>query len=76
MPLFLEEHLIKDEHWHIYCRYRLHSKKPLNIEEALALDIKCPKCGGRLKQIGRCLNSHELGLYRCPSCDKWKNGGY
>ena len=32
--------------------------------------VNCPKCGSRLKQIGRCLNAHDLGLYKCPACDK------
>ena len=70
MPLYLEGHIIVDENGRHRNRYRLHSDKPLTIEAALALDINCPKCGSRLKQIGRCQNAHELGLYRCPACDK------
>nr|DAG54504.1 MAG TPA: terminase large subunit [Bacteriophage sp.] len=46
---------------------RLHT-----IEDALAYDIKCPECGHRntLRQIGRVLDMHNLGLYKCPCCDK------
>ena len=44
---------------------------PHTIEMALAYDIKCPCCGSNtLKQVGRCLDSHELGLYECPVCDR------
>lgn len=50
--------------------YRLHAKRPHNIEMALVYDIKCPDCGHLLKQVGRCLNSHELGLYICQNCNR------
>ena len=44
------------------------------IEMALRYEINCPECNsGRLKQVGRCLNSHELGLYICPVCEKRKS---
>ena len=43
--------------------YRLHAMNPHTIEMALAYDIKCPCCSNNtLKQVGRCLDSHELGL--------------
>lgn len=70
MPMYLEGHIVVDENGRHRNRYRLHSEKPFTIEAALALDINCPKCGSRLKQIGRCLNAHDLGLYKCPACDK------
>lgn len=54
--------------------YRLHAMQPHSIEMALAYDIKCPKCGRTMKQTGRCLDSHTLGLYECPSCDMKKEG--
>lgn len=51
--------------------YRLRAKNPHTIEMALRYDIRCPECNsGMLKQIGRCRNSHELGLYVCPICEK------
>ena len=44
---------------------------PHTIEMALQYEIHCPECNqGILKQVGRCLNSNELGLYVCPVCDK------
>lgn len=70
MPLYLEGHIIVDENGRHRNRYRLHSDKATSIETALSYDINCPKCGSRLKQIGRCLNAHDLGLYKCPACDK------
>lgn len=51
--------------------YRLHAAQPHSIDMALAYNIKCPKCHTHLlKQVGRCLNYHDLGLYKCPVCDK------
>lgn len=50
--------------------YRLHAMHPHNIEMALAYDIQCPKCSHLLKQVGRCRDSHELGLYTCPVCNR------
>ena len=70
MSLYLSDQLVEDNNGHMKRHYRLHAYKPHTIEMALAYDIDCPQCGHRLKQIGRCLNSHELGLYACPTCDK------
>ena len=75
LSLYLSEDLVEDDRSHKYLsRYRLHAMQPHNIEMALAYDIYCPKCGHRLKQIGRCRNSHELGLYACPEYDRRKRG--
>ena len=70
--LWLKDEIVKDKRGDLHRYYRLHARQPHNIEMALAYDIKCPRCSSNLKQIGRCLNSHELGLYRCPICDKEK----
>lgn len=70
--LWLTDEVVKDERGELHRYYRLHAQQPHNIEMALAYDIQCPRCSQKLKQIGRCLNSHELGLYRCPICDKEK----
>lgn len=69
--LWLREYLVKDEKdSNKSChRYRLMAKHPHNIEMALAYDIKCPRCGNTLKQVGRCLTSTELGEYACKHCD-------
>ena len=70
--LHLREQLYENVSGHISAKYRLKALKPHSIEMALAYDIDCPKCGSRMKQIGRCRNSHELGLYTCPACDRAK----
>ena len=68
--LYLTTEHTRDEHYNVHRFYRLHAAQPHNIEMALAYDIKCPNCGGLLKQVGRCQNYHDLGLYKCPICDK------
>lgn len=70
--LLLRSSIIKDKDGKLFNEYRLIAREPHTIEMALAYDIECPKCGKNLKQVGRCLNSHKLGLYRCPTCDKYK----
>jgi len=69
--LFLRDCVVKDEQGKLHKYYRLHAKQAHNAEMALAYDIRCPECPcGMLKQIGRQLSYNELGLYRCPVCDK------
>ena len=49
----------------------LHAEQPHDMEMAFAYDIHCPNChNGMLKQTARPLSYNELGLYRCPVCDK------
>lgn len=69
--LFLRSSIVKDEQGKLHKCFRLHAKQAHNTEMALAYDIHCPEChSGMLKQIGRQLSYNELGLYRCPVCDK------
>lgn len=68
--LFVSDEFIRDERNNMHRRYRLHAMKPHSVEMALAYDIQCPKCGHLLKQVGRSLDYHELGLYKCPICDR------
>ena len=69
--LFLRSSVEQDEQGKLHKYYRLHAKQAHNTEMALAYDIQCPECHvGMLKQIGRQLSYNELGLYRCPVCDK------
>lgn len=69
--LHLSDHIVRDDNGKTHKHYRLHAKQMHNIEMALSYDIMCPNCGcGHLKQVGGCLNSHELGLYSCPLCEK------
>ncbi len=69
--LFLRSSVEQDEQGKLHKYYRLHAKHAHDTEMALAYDIQCPKCRvGMLKQIGRQLSYNELGLYRCPVCDK------
>jgi len=69
--LFLRSSVVQDEQGKLHKYYRLHAKQAYNTEMALAYDIQCPECRvGMLKQIGRQLSYNELGLYRCPVCDR------
>jgi len=69
--LFLRSSILKDEQGKLHKYYRLHAKQAHNMEMALAYDIHCPEChSGMLKQISIPLSYNELGLYRCPVCDK------
>ena len=70
--LYLSDEIHRDEDGNLHKYYRLHARAPHTIEDALAYDIKCPECGHRntLRQIGRVLDMHNLGLYKCPCCDK------
>lgn len=69
--LHLSKVIIRDNDGKLKTRYRLHSKHPHSIEMAMAYNIICPKCHNLLKQVGRSLSYHELGLYACPICDKY-----
>ena len=72
--LHLRDELHKDTKGNLQRYYRLRAHQPHTIEMALHYEIDCPECrNGRLKQVGRCLNSHELGLYICPVCEKRKS---
>ena len=67
----LHDEIYKDEKNSYHKYYRLYAYKPHSIEMGLQYEIYCPECSmDMLKQVGRCLNSHELGLYVCPMCDK------
>lgn len=68
--LYMEDFVFSDTDGKIKRRYRLNAAMSHSIEDYLAHDINCPKCGKRMKLVGRALNSHELGLYACPFCDK------
>jgi len=69
--LFLSDSIVEDEHEKRHKYYRLHTKQDHNMEMAFAYDIQCPDYQiGMLKQISKPLSYNELGLYRCPICDK------
>ena len=69
--LYLTTHYTRSEDGNVHRTYRLHAVDPHSIEMSLVYDIKCPKCRTHLlKQVGRCLNYHDLGLYKCPVCNK------
>lgn len=68
--LHLHDEIYADPYGHTTKYYRLHANHPHTIEDALAYDIYCPSCNSRLKQVGRCINSRELGLYICPACNR------
>ena len=69
--LYLRDEIHEDDHGKLHKYYRLHAKQPHDMEMAFSYDIHCPDChSGMLKQIARPLSYNELGLYRCPVCDK------
>jgi hypothetical protein len=69
--LHLRSEIHEDDQGKTHTYFRLRAYEPHTIEMALKYSIRCPKCSvGMLKQVGRCLSSHELGLYSCPICDK------
>ena len=69
--LYLSDEVHRNEEGRMQKYYRLHAKHEHTQEMALAYDIQCPKCNGRLKQIGRQLSFNELGLYTCPACNRY-----
>lgn len=73
-PLLLRSKIVMPEYGKCFNDYQLIAREPHTVEMALAYDIECPECGKHLKQVRRCLNKHELGLYRCPACDRRKGG--
>ena len=68
--LYLTDELIYNEAGKLKHYYRLHSKNPHCMEDYLEYDIMCPKCSKLLKSIGRPVDYNQLGLYKCPICDK------
>ena len=74
LDLLLRSESIRPEYGRSFNDYQRIARNPHTVEMALAYDIECPECGGRLRQVRRCLDSHRLGLYRCPECDRQKGG--
>lgn len=68
--LYLSDEIAKNEKGKMQRFFRLHVMRSHTQEMALAYDIKCPKCSGSLKQIGRQISLNKLGLYTCPACNK------
>lgn len=67
---YLSDEVARDEEGRVRKFYRLHARHEHTQEMAFAYDIKCPKCHGGLKQIGRQISFNELGLYTCPACNR------
>lgn len=69
--LNLAEEYTRDVFGRVSRAYRLHSSKPHSVDMALSYSIRCPRCSTHLlKQVGRSLNYYDLGVYKCPVCDK------
>ena len=68
--LCLSEEIKADQYRNLTKYYRLHAKHDHGFEQALAYDIHCPRCGHLLKYVGGARNTHDLGLFRCPICEK------
>ena len=71
--LYLSTEYVEDDRGKVHKYYRLHASEPHTVDMALGYEITCPDCGRHtLRQIGRSLNMHDLGLYHCPCCDRKK----
>lgn len=68
--LYLTDELHRNEHGKMQKYYRLHARDNHTQEEALAYDVKCPRCGHDMKQVTRQNSYTELGLYTCKHCNK------
>ncbi|MCR4655954.1 MAG: hypothetical protein K5770_06985 [Lachnospiraceae bacterium] len=68
--LYLQDEFARNEKGRTVRYFRLNAVDDHTQEMALSYEIYCPKCGNRLKQIGRQLSFNKLGLYACPCCNK------
>ena len=68
--LCLSEEIDADKHINLTKYYRLHAKHDHGFEQALSYDIHCPCCGNLLKYVGGARSPYDLGLFRCPHCEK------
>lgn len=66
LDMLLSSESAMPEYGRFFNDYQFMAKKSYTFEMALTYDIECPECGGHLKQVRRCLDSHRLGLYRFP----------
>lgn len=69
--LHLRDEIHRDGNGKLQKYYRLHARNAHTEEQAFAYDIKCPHCYSMLKQVGRQETYTELGLYTCPSCNRY-----
>ena len=69
--LHLRDEIHRDDKGKLHKYYRLHARKAHTEEQAFAYDIKCPHCHSMLKQVGRQETYTELGLYTCPSRNRY-----
>lgn len=68
---YLTSHPVSDEHRRVHNTYRLHSCKRRSFADFMQYDVMCPKCHDhRLRPIQNAINSHDLALYTCPTCNK------
>lgn len=73
--MYLSTEYVEDDWSHkLHKYYRLHSSEPHTIDMSLGYEIQCPECKRhKMRQMGRSLNAHDLGLYYCPECDKGRD---
>ena len=50
--------------------YRLLAKHPADIHKYHYFNIKCPNCGGTLKEIMPAKDKHVLPMYACTCCNR------
>lgn len=70
--LHLRSELYKGTDGKHHTAYRLHAHDSHTLEDTFGYVVHCPRCSTHvMKQVGRCLDSHTLGLYTCPACEKY-----
>lgn len=50
--------------------YRLLAKNSTTIQKYYYFNIKCPDCGGTLKEIMPAKDKHVLPMYACTCCNR------
>lgn len=68
--LYLTTQVHQNEKGRYQAYYRLHASTAHTPEQALAYEIKCPKCDSIMKQVTRQNTGTELGLYTCKRCNR------
>ena len=66
--LYLTTEYTRDDYGDVRRFYRLHAVDPHRHRYGAGLQHQVPRSARShlLKQMGRCLNYHDLGLYKCP----------
>ena len=72
--LYMTDELKENENGSFDTYYRLFAASPHSEEQAFSYSIKCAKCSGMLRQVGRQVSPTALGRYTCPTCNRRRAG--